>query len=358
VNGVLKSFAPAGLTEYEIENGVTSIEESVFYSCSSLISVTIPDTVTKIGILAFANCTKLKTVYCKATTPPAGGRYMFSHYSNDKSPLGCKIYVPAESFEAYKVADGWSEYADNFVAYDFEKGEVVVPGTTIEFDPNHCIYYRANMTGGWDSGYGNYRAYRSYINFVSSYAGAVAVIEMKFKLKTISQYGDAYLGSGSNRAKDSCDELYITNSSLRFYSSAKDDSFSKTWNWTDLGVNYTDLITLQISAADDTVTVNDKVQQCDGLIMPSLSYLFSSYYREYDEGEWKEYEGVPDGSALYYVKMLTSTGKVAYLGYAAKAVNPATNKLECCWYSKYSDGTETYQFAHDAINQGGYTGNF
>ena len=360
VNGVLKSFAPAGLTEYEIENGVTSIEEYVFYSCSSLISVTIPDTVTQIGRLAFANCTKLNTVYCKATTPPAGGWYMFSHYyTNDESPLGCTIYVPAESFEAYKAAQYWSEYADNLVAYDFEKGEVVVPGTTIEFDPNHCIYYRANMTGGWDSGYGNYRAYRSYIKFDSSKAGSnVSVIEMKFKLKEIPTNGDAYLGSGSNRAKDSCDELYITNSSLRFYSSANDDSFSKTWNWTDLGVNYTDLITLQISAADDTVTVNGKVQQCDGFIMPSFSYLFSSYYREYDEGEWKEYEGVPDGSALYYVKMLTSTGKVAYLGYAAKAVNPATNKLEHCWYSKYSDGTETYQFAHDAINQGGYTGNF
>ena len=350
VNGVLKSFAPAGLPEYEIENGVTSIEESVFYSCSSLISVTIPDTVTKIGRFAFANCTKLKTVYCKATTPPASGRYMFSHYSNDESPLGCTIYVPADSFETYKVADGWSEYADNLVAYDFEKGEVVVPGTTIEFDPNHCIYYRANMTGGWDSGYGNYRAYRSYISFDSQSAGKVAVIEMKYKLKTISQYGDAYLGSGSNRAKDSCDELYITSSNLNINGT--------TWKWEDIGVNYTDLITLQISGADSTVTVNGKVQQCDGLIMPSLSYLFSSYYREYDEGEWKEYEGVPDGSELYYVKMPTSTGKVAYLGYAAKAVNPATNKLECCWYSKYSDGTETYQFAHDAINQGGYTGNF
>lgn len=353
VNGVLKSFAPAGLTEYEIVNGVTSIEEYTFYGCSSLINVTIPDSVTHIGGSAFFYCDNLKEIYCKPTTPPSGSSSMFDYNASDR-----KIYVPYASVDTYKAVSYWSDYADYLVAYDFEKGEVVVPGTTIEFDPNHCIYYRANMTGGWDSGYGNYRAYRSYINFVSSYAGAVAVIEMKFKLKTISQYGDAYLGSGSNRAKDSCDELYITNSSLRFYSSAKDDSFSKTWNWTDLGVNYTDLITLQISAADDTVTVNGKVQQCDELIMPSFSYLFSSYYREYDEGEWEEYEGVPDGSALYYVKMLTSTGKVAYLGYAAKAVNPATNKLECCWYSKYSDGTETYQFAHDAINQGGYTGNF
>ena len=154
VNGVLKSFAPAGLTEYEIVNGVTSIEEYTFYSCSSLISVTIPETITNIRYAAFANCTKLKTVYCKATTPPAGGRYMFSHYSNDKSPLGCTIYVPADSFEAYKVADGWSEYADNFVAYDFEKGEVVeiIPETwkiyytaTAKVEPNNKNAFGANI---------------------------------------------------------------------------------------------------------------------------------------------------------------------------------------------------------------------
>lgn len=346
------------LKDVTFANNVEGIGWQSFYGIA-VDKIVLPQSVKRIEYKAFDNCQNLTEVYCKAVDVPVAEKLehdTWVAFGSNKASL--KIYVPAESFEAYKVADGWSEYADNFVAYDFEKGEVVVPGTTIVFDPNHCIYYRANMTGGWDSGYGNYRAYRSYINFVSSYAGAVAVIEMKFKLKTISQYGDAYLGSGSNRAKDSCDELYITNSSLRFYSSAKDDSFSKTWNWTDLGVNYTDLITLQISAADDTVTVNGKVQQCDGFIMPSFSYLFSSYYREYDEGEWKEYEGVPDGSALYYVKMLTSTGKVAYLGYAAKALNPATNKLECCWYSKYSNGTETYQFAHDAINQGGYTGNF
>ena len=161
VNGVLKSFAPAGLTEYEIENGVTSIEEYTFYSCSSLISVTIPETITNIRYAAFANCTKLKTVYCKATTPPAGGRYMFSHYSNDKSPLGCTIYVPADSFEAYKVADGWSEYADNFVAYDFEKGEVVeiIPETwkiyytaTAKVEPYNKDGFGATIKSNeWDS---------------------------------------------------------------------------------------------------------------------------------------------------------------------------------------------------------------
>ena len=34
--------------------------------------------------------------------------------------LGCAIYVPAESVEAYKAATNWSEYAADIVGYDFE----------------------------------------------------------------------------------------------------------------------------------------------------------------------------------------------------------------------------------------------
>ena len=60
VEGILKSFAPAGLTEYTIPNSVTSIGDTAFYSCSSLTSVTIPDSVTSIGDSAFQSCSSLK----------------------------------------------------------------------------------------------------------------------------------------------------------------------------------------------------------------------------------------------------------------------------------------------------------
>ena len=39
--------------------------------------------------------------------------------------LDCDIYVPAESVEAYKAAEGWSEYAAKIVGYNFETGEEV-----------------------------------------------------------------------------------------------------------------------------------------------------------------------------------------------------------------------------------------
>jgi hypothetical protein len=39
-------------------------------------------------------------------------------YSGFK-PIGCTIYVPTESVEAYKSASGWSEYASDIVGYNF-----------------------------------------------------------------------------------------------------------------------------------------------------------------------------------------------------------------------------------------------
>ena len=160
IDGTLNSFAPAGLTEYTIPdsvtsigdyafyycrsltsvtihdsvttigesafrgcssltsvtigNSVTSIGDSAFSSCTSLTSVTIPDSVTTIGNSAFSWCESLTSVYCKATTPPDEGFYMFY-----KNASGRKIYVPMQSVEAYKSASYWSDYADAIVGYNF-----------------------------------------------------------------------------------------------------------------------------------------------------------------------------------------------------------------------------------------------
>ena len=151
VDGVLNSFAPAGLTEYTIPNSVVTIGDEAFAWCRSLTSVTIPNSVTSIGISAFDQCTKLNrvsignsvsvigvsafrdceslksveipatvasigdyafvnceslnSVYCNPPTPPTGGFNMF--YNNDYSLV---IYVPSNSIEAYKTAEYWEYY--------------------------------------------------------------------------------------------------------------------------------------------------------------------------------------------------------------------------------------------------------
>ena len=46
--------------------------------------------------------------------------YMYTEYIVDYiTPIGCKIYVPSNSVDAYKAASGWKEYASDIEGYDF-----------------------------------------------------------------------------------------------------------------------------------------------------------------------------------------------------------------------------------------------
>lgn len=94
---------------------VTTIGDLAFYNGGSLTSITIPDSVTSIGASAFYNCRSLPSVYCKATTPPVlDGTSVFANNSSSR-----RIYVPAESVDAYKSATNWSAYASAIVGYNF-----------------------------------------------------------------------------------------------------------------------------------------------------------------------------------------------------------------------------------------------
>ena len=148
------------LLSITIPNSVTTIEHSAFQMCNNLQEVIIPNSVTKILNGAFSTCSSLthielpqnlstigtyvfqaagiteitipssvtyigecaldcnvKNIYCKSTTPPEMGGELCQHLRHN----GCskKIYVPTESVDAYKSAEGWSSYADAIEGYSF-----------------------------------------------------------------------------------------------------------------------------------------------------------------------------------------------------------------------------------------------
>ena len=98
------------LTSVTFPNSVTSIGEYAFSGCTGITSIEIPNSVTSIGEYAFRDCTGLASIMCVAATPAELGNYVFDS-TND-----CPIYVPSQSVDAYKVAPGWSDYANRIVS--------------------------------------------------------------------------------------------------------------------------------------------------------------------------------------------------------------------------------------------------
>ena len=117
------------VTELTIPSDISIIKNYAFRGCSSLTSVTIHDRVTSIGGLAFYDCGNLVRVYCKSTTPPTSGNYVF-----ENNAVGRRIYVPADSADAYRVANGWKNYAD----------AIVVDG--VPSQPKNQIWYTNGST--------------------------------------------------------------------------------------------------------------------------------------------------------------------------------------------------------------------
>ena len=71
-NGVLVKYHGRG-THVLIPNSVTKIGDMAFLSCTSLTSVVIPDSVTEIGSEAFLGCTSLTSVIIPNSVTEIGG---------------------------------------------------------------------------------------------------------------------------------------------------------------------------------------------------------------------------------------------------------------------------------------------
>lgn len=88
---------------------MTIIEDTAFYNCTSLTSVTIGSGVTSID--SFRHCSSLISFTILATTPPSLNGYIPFDDTNN-----CPIYVPSESVPIYKGANKWSDYVSRIQA--------------------------------------------------------------------------------------------------------------------------------------------------------------------------------------------------------------------------------------------------
>lgn len=104
------------LTNITIPNNITLIGATAFSNCINISQIYIPEKVRMIGNAAFFNCSNLNRIYCAPINPPIAGTSVWSF----QVLTGTRhIYVPTTSIDAYKGADGWSEYVDWIIGYDF-----------------------------------------------------------------------------------------------------------------------------------------------------------------------------------------------------------------------------------------------
>ena len=106
----------SGCTFLEHVNGlgdckITTLPSRCFQNCVNLTEAELPSTVTAMNAGCFNNCSQLQSLTIKATTPPTLGTNALNNTHAD-----LKIYVPADSVEAYKAASGWSAYATKIQA--------------------------------------------------------------------------------------------------------------------------------------------------------------------------------------------------------------------------------------------------
>lgn len=116
-----KDYSNSNITEIEIPEGITSIDNNTFYGCNYLINTVIPDSITKIGNYAFLGCNALTG-----------------------------IIIPDNVKEIGKCAFYWCEALSNIVI----PGKVTKIGNSsffgcsslnnIEVDPKNTVYCSLN----------------------------------------------------------------------------------------------------------------------------------------------------------------------------------------------------------------------
>ena len=104
-------YSCTSLTSITLPDSLTSIGINAFLGCTSLTSITLPEGLTSIGSTAFFNCTSISLVTSLPTIPPSIGSGVFAN-----THANLIIKVPAQSVNAYKTATNWNSYANKISA--------------------------------------------------------------------------------------------------------------------------------------------------------------------------------------------------------------------------------------------------
>ncbi len=138
------SYAFSGcknLTSVTIPDSVTSIGGSAFYGCSGLESITIPGSVTSIGGSAFSGCSSLKSVTIPGSVTSIGGS-AFSGCSSLKSitipdsvtSIGGSAFSGCNSLESITIPGSVTSIGEYAFQYCNSLKGITIPGSVTSID--------------------------------------------------------------------------------------------------------------------------------------------------------------------------------------------------------------------------------
>ncbi len=117
-----------------LPESLETIGDYAFYCCVSLNSLTIPENVVRIGDYAFCTCAGLTKITCHSIMPPACGTNVFLGVS----PYVTSLEIPLGSEVLYRSAEGWKNLFINTNGGEGDAGEKdeveAVTGITLSQD--------------------------------------------------------------------------------------------------------------------------------------------------------------------------------------------------------------------------------
>ncbi|MBQ5752589.1 MAG: leucine-rich repeat domain-containing protein, partial [Alistipes sp.] len=142
--------ACTSLTSVTIGDGVTTIGNRAFVGCSALTSVTIPDSVTTIGDSAFRECTSLTSVTIGNSVTGIGNKAFYG--CSKLKTIYCKPTTPPAIY--YYQTDAWSDLSNTNTFPSNSGMKIYVPRDSYALYTSYPSTSNNNMSQGQVKWYG------------------------------------------------------------------------------------------------------------------------------------------------------------------------------------------------------------
>lgn len=124
------AFCNLNFVEFEVPEGIISVEKSAFNNSFYLQEVTLPSTLESLSEYAFYACKKLTTLKVKMTEPIEIGNIFTENALNT-------LYVPKGTAEKYRNAEWWKNFENIFE---------MEPDVNYSFDNNGVLWVDSDVT--------------------------------------------------------------------------------------------------------------------------------------------------------------------------------------------------------------------